>query len=226
MSTANNVRPSVSPTAPAVRAATISMSDDVPCTTNCFCPVSLKPLPLRSATQAIFSGRCFTPSSIAMPITVSPAKMPGNQRSRIALSASFNASTAATDVVRNGEGDRLRPISSSTIPASIWPMPMPPSASGMRMPVKPISANCFHRPWLKPSLQPMSRNLRKWVTGASLAMKSRALSRSMFWSSFNVIAIFLSSRHFEDAFGYDVQHDFAGAAFNRVRLGPQPIACL
>ena len=165
------------------------MSDDAPCTTNCFCPVSLKPLPLRVATQAIFSGRCLTPSSIAMPITVSPAKMPGNQRSRIALSANFNASTAATDVVKKGEGDRLRPISSRTIPASIWPMPMPPSASGMRMPVKPISANCFQRPWLKPSLQPMSRNLRKWVTGASLAIKSRALSRSMFWSSFKVIAM-------------------------------------
>ena len=188
-STANRVRPSVSPAAPAVRAAMISMSDDVPCTTNCLWPDSLNPLPLRSALQAIFSGLCLMPSSIARPITVSPAKIPGNQRSRMALSASFNASTAATEVDRNGEGDRLRPISSSTIPASIWPMPMPPSASGIRIPVKPISANCFHKSWLKPSLQPMSRNLRKWVTGASLAMKSRALSRSIVWSSFNVIAM-------------------------------------
>ena len=66
---------------------------------------------------------------------------------------------------------------------------MPPSASGIRIPVKPNSANCFHKPWLKPSLHPMSRNLRKWVTGASLVMKSRAVSRSIFWSSVKVMAM-------------------------------------
>ncbi len=41
----------------------------------------------------------------------------------------FSASTTATAVIRKGDGVRLRPISSSTIPASTWPSPRPPSAS-------------------------------------------------------------------------------------------------
>ena len=34
------------------------------------------------------------------------------------------------------------------------------------------------------------------------------------------------SRQVENAFGNDVQHDFAGAAFDRVGLGAQPVAGL
>ena len=67
------------------------------------------------------------------------------------------ASGLLEELVRNGEGVRLRPTSSSTIPASTWPMPSPPSASATRIPVKPSSANCFHKAWPKPSLQLISR---------------------------------------------------------------------
>src|SRR3546814_1790375 len=56
-----------------------------------------------------------------------------------------SAATAPTLVDRKGEGVRLRPISSSTMPASIWPMPSPPCASGTSMPGRPISVNCAHR---------------------------------------------------------------------------------
>ena len=54
--------------------------------------------------------------------------------------ACASALAAMTELVRNGDGVRLRPISSSTMPASTWPMPSPPSASGTSRPVKPISA--------------------------------------------------------------------------------------
>ena len=175
-STANRVRPS------SVFAATRVTSAEAPWTTNCLLPDRRKPLPERSARIAIASGRCLAPSSIAIAPTVSPASRPGNQRSRSALPLS--ASTKATALVRKGDGVRLRPISSSTIPASTWPRPRPPSASSIRMPVKPISANCFHRPWPKPSLQPLSRQWRScFAIAPSSAMKLRAVSRSMDWSS-------------------------------------------
>ena len=63
-------------------------------------------------------------ATVVFTATVSPAMMPGNQRSACAVP--FSASTAATAVERKGEGDRLRPISSSTTPASTWPRPRPP----------------------------------------------------------------------------------------------------
>jgi hypothetical protein len=53
-----------------------------------------------------------------------------------------------------------------------------------RMPLKPSSANCFHRPWPKPSLQPLSRQWRScFPIAPSSAMKLRAVSRSIAWSS-------------------------------------------
>ena len=171
-STANRVSPS------SLSAATRVTSADAPCTTNCLRPERLKPLPERSARISIASGRCFGPSSTASAATVSPERMPGYQRSRKAVP--FSASTKATAVVRKGDGVRLRPISSSTIPASTWPSPSPPSASSIRMPVKPISANCFHRPWPKPSLHCLSRQWRScFLIAPSSAMKPRAVSRSI-----------------------------------------------
>ncbi len=175
-STANRVRPS------SVCAATRVTSAEAPCTTNCLRPLSEKPLPDRSARISIASGRCFGPSSSARAATVSPLMIPGYQRSRAALP--FSASTKATALVRKGEGVRFRPISSSTIPASTWPSPSPPSASSIRMPLKPSSANCFHRPWPKPSLQPLSRQWRScFAIAPSSAMKLRAVSCSIAWSS-------------------------------------------
>ena len=65
--------------------ATRVTSAEAPWTTNCLRPDRLKPLPERSARIAIASGRCLAPSSIASAATVSPARMPGYQRSRSAV---------------------------------------------------------------------------------------------------------------------------------------------
>ncbi len=176
--TANRVRPSVSPAAPAVRAATIIMSATWPFNTNALVPDSLKPLPERSAFSAVASGRCLAPSSIASATIAAPLAIFGSHSSDNRPLA-FSASTAATAVVRNGDGVRLRPISSSTIPASTWPRPRPPFASGTMMPVKPISANCFHRSRLKPVSSLLSRSVRRCLTGAASAMNGAAVSRSI-----------------------------------------------
>ena len=55
----------------------------------------------------------------------------------------------------------------------------PPCASAIRMPEKPISANCFQRPREKPSGLRSSRSLRRCATGALVGQEARALSRSM-----------------------------------------------
>ena len=64
----------------------------------------------------VAAGSWALPSSIAKAATVSPATIPENQRSACADPSS--ARTAATEVVRNGDGVKLRPISSSTKLAS------------------------------------------------------------------------------------------------------------
>ncbi len=61
--------------------------------------------------------------------------------------------------------------------------PSPPSASPIRMPVKPISAKLFHRSREKPAASLSSRSLRMCDTGACSATKSRAVSRSIVCSS-------------------------------------------
>ena len=101
---------------------------------------------------------------------------PARRRARVP----FSASTAATAVVRKGEGDRLRPISSSTTPASTWPRPSPPWSSPIRMPVKPISANCFHRSRRKPVGVVRRRAARACARRARARRRNRvAVSRSI-----------------------------------------------
>ena len=51
---------------------------------------------------------------------------------------------ASTAVERNGDGIRVRPISSITTPASTQPSPLPPNSSGTSRPENPISAKAFH----------------------------------------------------------------------------------
>ncbi len=141
-STANRVIPSSSPGSPPLRAATISRSAAWPCCTKLLAPVRRKPLPERSARSAVRAGRWCGPSSIASAATASPDRMRGSQLARCAALPCLSAVTAPTAVERKGDGVRLRPTSSSTIPASTAPSPSPPSASSIRMPVKPISPNC------------------------------------------------------------------------------------
>src|SRR6476660_5087764 len=64
-STRNRVRPSRSPIALAVRAATIRRSARCPSITSAFAPLSLKPFPERTACSAVCNGRCLVPSSMA-----------------------------------------------------------------------------------------------------------------------------------------------------------------
>ena len=82
-STRNSVRPSVSPGAPALRAATINRSATLPSTTKHLSPVSAKPLPLRSALSAVALGACFVRSSTASARRRSPAASFGKS-SRVA----------------------------------------------------------------------------------------------------------------------------------------------
>ena len=63
-------------------------------------------------------------------------------------------------------------------------MPAPPALSGMQMPVRPISPNCFHRAVPKPSVHPVSRQWRSCLAILpSSARKPRAVSCIIFWSS-------------------------------------------
>jgi hypothetical protein len=180
LGTANRVTPSASPSLPAVRAATIRASAEAPWTTKSLRPERRKPLPAFSARQAMRSGRCLGPSSIATASTVSPAITPGSQRPRSSSDPADSAVTPMTAVVRNGEGVRLRPISVSTMPASTWPIASPPSASAARMPVRPSSANCFHSAWPNPSGQLMSRQWRSCcLIPPSSAMKPVTVSASI-----------------------------------------------
>src|SRR5205809_4522660 len=98
---------------------------------------------------------------------------------------------------------------------------MPPNASGVRMPVKPISANFFHSSREKPVSSRESRSLRRCDTGALAARKPRALSRSKPCSWFSTSGMaprgygqceFVGSRarQLQDALGDDVELHLAG----------------
>ena len=71
-STRNSVSPSRSPAAPALRAATIRRSATWPSTTSALAPLSLKPLPERTACMLVCSGRCLAPSSTASAASSEP----------------------------------------------------------------------------------------------------------------------------------------------------------
>ena len=62
-----------------------------------------------------------------------------------ALPPRDSAEAASTAVERNGDGIKVRPISSITTPASTQPSPLPPKFSGTSRPENPISAKAFHR---------------------------------------------------------------------------------
>src|SRR5205085_349627 len=96
---------------------------------------------------------------------------------------------ASTPVERNGDGIRVRPISSMITPASTQPSPLPPNSSGTRRPEKPISAKDFQRSREKPVASLLSRSCRRCDTGALSLMRPRALSRSMDCSSVRMRAM-------------------------------------
>ena len=118
-----------------------------PSTTKALAPFSPKPLPDRTACIVVCSGRCFgalrrsralraaTPSAIFGRCSDFCAALPPRD----------SADAASTAVDRNGDGIRLRPISSITTPASTQPSPLPPKFSGTSSPANPISAKARHR---------------------------------------------------------------------------------
>ena len=175
--TANSVRP------PSVFAETMLMSATWPWRTKSFLPSRRKPLPLRVAVVATRSGRCFAPSSIASATIASPPAIAGSQRPACVPPACASAATAPTLVARKGEGVRLRPISSSTMPATVCPRPSPPCSSGTSIPGRPISTNWCHSSREKPVSSAWSRSLRMCDTGACSATKGATLSLSIAWSS-------------------------------------------
>ena len=118
-STRNSVSPSRSPAAPAVRAATMKRSATWPSTTSALAPESLKPLPARTACRLVCSGRCLAPSSIASAASSEPSEIFGRYSDFCAaLPPRVSAEAATTPVARNGDGIKVRPISSITTPAS------------------------------------------------------------------------------------------------------------
>jgi hypothetical protein len=151
-STRNSVSPSRSPAVPAVRAATINRSAVWPSTTKALSPESLNPLLERTACIFVISGRCFVPSSMASAASSEPSAIFGRcSFFCAALPPRDRADAASTAVPRNGDGIKLRPISSITTPASTQPRPLPPKFSGTSRPENPISAKVFQRsreiPW-------------------------------------------------------------------------------
>ena len=94
-----------------------------------------------------------------------------------------SAEAASTEVARNGDGIKVRPISSMTMPASTQPSPLPPNWSGTNRPEKPISAKVVQSSREKPVASLLSRKDRRCATGALSLMRPRALSRSMDCSS-------------------------------------------
>ena len=155
-----------------------------PSTTKAFSPLSLKPLPERTACMLVCSGRCFAPSSIASAASSEPSEIFGRYCDFCAsLPPRDSAEAASTAVARNGDGIKVRPISSITTPASTQPSPLPPNASGTSRPENPISANAFHRSREKPVASLLSRNCRRCDTGALSLIRPRALSRSIDCSS-------------------------------------------
>ena len=189
-STRNSVSPLRSPAAPAVRAATIRRPATCPSTTKALAPLSLKPLPERTACILVCSGRCFAPSSMASAASSEPSDIFGKRSDFCAaLPPRDNADAASTAVDRNGDGIRVRPISSMTMPASTQPRPLPPKSSGTSNPENPISAKARHRSREKPVASLPSRNCRRCDTGALSLMRPRALSRSIDCSSLRTSAI-------------------------------------
>ncbi len=100
-----------------------------------------------------------------------------------ALPPRDNADAASTAVDRNGDGIRVRPISSITTPASTQPSPLPPKSSGTSKPENPISAKVFQSSRENPVASFASRSCRRCDTGALSLMRPRALSRSIDCSS-------------------------------------------
>ena len=159
-STRNSVSPLRSPAEPPVRAATIRRSAVWPSTTKAFAPVSLKPLPERTACNLVCSGRCFAPSSTASAASSEPSEIFGRCAAFCAsLPPRVSAEAASTAVERNGDGIRVRPISSITTPASTAPSPLPPKFSGTSRPENPISAKLFQSSRENPVASLLSRKL-------------------------------------------------------------------
>src|SRR5712672_412304 len=189
-STRNSVSPSRSPAAPAVRAATINRSAVWPSTTKALAPLSLKPLPARTAAILVCSGRCLAPSSRASAASSEPSDIFGRYSDFCAaLPPRDKAEAASTAVPRNGDGIKVRPISSITTPASTQPRPPPPKSSGTSRPENPISAKARHRSRENPVASFASRSRRRCDTGALSLMSPRALSRSIDCSSLRTSAI-------------------------------------
>src|SRR5205085_12017916 len=119
---------------------------------------SLKPLPERTACILVCSGRCLAPSSIASEASNEPSEIFGKCSDFCAaLPARNSAEQASTAVERNGEGIKLRPISSITTPASTQPRPLPPNSSGTSRPENPISAKVFQSSRENPLASLLSR---------------------------------------------------------------------
>ena len=165
-----------------------------PSTTNAFAPLSLKPLPERTACSLVCSGRCFAPSSIASAASSEPSEIFGRCAAFCAsLPPRVSADAASTAVERNGDGISVRPISSITTPASTQPSPLPPKFSGTSRPEKPISANAFQSSRENPVASLHRASCRRCDTGALSLIRPRALSRSMDCSSVRTSAIERSS---------------------------------
>ena len=161
-----------------------------PSTTKALAPLSLKPLPERTACNLVCSGRCFAPSSIASAASSEPSEIFGRCAAFCAsLPPRVSADAASTAVDRNGDGISVRPISSITTPASTQPSPLPPKFSGTSRPEKPISANAFQSSRENPVASLLSRKLRRCDTGALSLIRPRALSRSMDCSSVRTSAM-------------------------------------
>ncbi len=106
-----------------------------------------------------------------------------------ALPPRDNTEAASTAVERNGDGIRVRPISSITTPASTQPRPEPPNSSGTSRPENPISAKFFQSSRENPAASFASRNCRRCDTGALSLIRPRALSRSIDCSSLRTRAM-------------------------------------
>src|SRR5712671_4698692 len=106
-----------------------------------------------------------------------------------ALPPRSRAEAASTAVDKNGDGTKVRPISSITTPASTQPRPLPPKFSGTNSPENPISAKARHSSRENPVASLPSRSCRRCATGALSLMRPRALSRSIDCSSLRTSAM-------------------------------------
>ncbi len=132
------------------------------------------------------------PSSIASVASSEPLAIFGRYSDFCAaLPPRLSADAATTLVARNGEGIRVRPISSITTPASTTPRLEPPNSSGTKRPAKPISAKDCQSSLENPAGSFESRRCRRCDTGALSLISPRALSRSMDCSSVRTRAMCL-----------------------------------